>query len=490
MYSFQTNVTSLFAQENLNVTSNFQSTTIEQLTSGLRINHSGDDAAGLAVANQYRGNIAELNQGLLNASNGSSILQIVDGGLNNISQILDQLKTLATQSASGTFQGNRATINNQYQTLLGEITRQASDVGLNAGGTNNSLLNIYIGGGNTQSNAQVQLDLSGAANQVDAAGLGISATNVLGNVSPVDIGNSANLSSGTFLASNSTENVTVDLANGSQAVVTLSGGAAGLSGSQVVSQLNAQLSSFGITASLDASNGNLALEGSAGFVAEVGAVTGAGTGIVTSASTTVNSNLYNFNGGVATAPSAAQVLTLTPAGAASPTTINLATTDTASTIASKLFAATAGTGVSIVKDSTGKLYFFSSASFTLSRGADGGTGGLANTASGAAATITAPPSSGSVTQNALAAITAINNAIQVLGKVQGVVGSGENDLNYASQLAQSQVTNYSAAESSIRDANVAAEAANLSKAQVLEQGSIAAMAQANLAPQALLKLLQ
>ena len=70
------------------------------------------------------------------------------------------------------------------------------------------------------------------------------------------------------------------------------------------------------------------------------------------------------------------------------------------------------------------------------------------------------------------------------------MGAGENILQYATSLANSQITNDSAAESGIRDANVAAEAANLSKAQVLQQSSIAAMAQANAAPQALLKLLQ
>src|ERR1700682_4219536 len=96
--SVQTNVTSLIAQNNLRTNTAFESNTIQQLTSGYRINSSGDDAAGLAVANQFRSNIAELNQGVLNANNGLSSLQIVDGGLNNISTILDRLKTLATHS--------------------------------------------------------------------------------------------------------------------------------------------------------------------------------------------------------------------------------------------------------------------------------------------------------------------------------------------------------------------------------------------------------
>src|SRR3974390_3301606 len=106
-FSIQTNVNSLIAQENLRVNSNFQSQTIQRLTSGYRINSSGDDAAGLAIANQFRTDTAELAQGVRNANDGISQLQIVDGGLNNISHILDRMKTLATQSASTTFTGNR-----------------------------------------------------------------------------------------------------------------------------------------------------------------------------------------------------------------------------------------------------------------------------------------------------------------------------------------------------------------------------------------------
>src|SRR5712692_2235451 len=114
--SIQTNVASLLAQENLNINQGFESRTIQQLTSGYRINSSGDDAAGLAVANQYRANVAQLQQGVLNASNAATTLQIIDGGLNNISQILDRLQTLATESASGTFSGNRATLDSEFQT--------------------------------------------------------------------------------------------------------------------------------------------------------------------------------------------------------------------------------------------------------------------------------------------------------------------------------------------------------------------------------------
>jgi flagellin len=70
------------------------------------------------------------------------------------------------------------------------------------------------------------------------------------------------------------------------------------------------------------------------------------------------------------------------------------------------------------------------------------------------------------------------------------VGTGENLLGYAINLAQSQITNFSSAQSRIRDADIASEAANLTKASVLEQASMAAMAQANSAPQSVLALLR
>jgi flagellin len=89
-----------------------------------------------------------------------------------------------------------------------------------------------------------------------------------------------------------------------------------------------------------------------------------------------------------------------------------------------------------------------------------------------------------------AAVSAVTAAVSALGVAQAAVGIGENQLNYAVSLAQSQITNLSAAESQIRDADVAQQAANLSKAQVLQQASIAAMAQANSAPQAVLSLLK
>jgi flagellin len=103
-------------------------------------------------------------------------------------------------------------------------------------------------------------------------------------------------------------------------------------------------------------------------------------------------------------------------------------------------------------------------------------------------------SSGSLDISSIAgakqAVNALGGAVRNLGTAQAAIGKSQNQLNYAIGLAQSQIANFSAAESRIRDADIASEAANLTKAQVLQQASMAAMAQANSAPQAVLALLK
>jgi flagellin len=107
-FDINTNIASLQAQQYLRTNSNFQGKTINEVTSGLRIVSSGDDAAGLAIANGYRSDQAVIGQGVRNANDGLSQLQIADGGISNISQLLDRARTLATQSATGTFTGEMA----------------------------------------------------------------------------------------------------------------------------------------------------------------------------------------------------------------------------------------------------------------------------------------------------------------------------------------------------------------------------------------------
>jgi len=129
-FSVVSNIGAANATANLTTSNLGLQKAIQRLSSGLRINMSGDDAAGLAVANGYRSAQAVLGQGIRNAGDGLSTLQIQDSALNNISTLLDRLSTLATQSASIAFTGSRAVLDSEFQAVLGEINREAAVAGL------------------------------------------------------------------------------------------------------------------------------------------------------------------------------------------------------------------------------------------------------------------------------------------------------------------------------------------------------------------------
>ena len=132
-FSVVTNVAANNAQANLYQTNIGLRTALTRVSSGFRINNSGDDAAGLAVANGYRSTVAVLNQGVRNANDGLSDLQIKDGALDNISKLLDRLSTLSTQAASGqTTTTSRNTLNAEFQDVLSEINRESSVAGLSS----------------------------------------------------------------------------------------------------------------------------------------------------------------------------------------------------------------------------------------------------------------------------------------------------------------------------------------------------------------------
>jgi flagellin len=130
-FSVVSNISSANAQANLSNTQIGLNKALTRLSSGFRINYAGDDAAGLAVANAYRNDIAVLNQGVRNANDGLSGLQIKDGALSNISTLLDRLSTLASQAASGeTSSSSRTTLNTEFADVLAEIDREATVAGI------------------------------------------------------------------------------------------------------------------------------------------------------------------------------------------------------------------------------------------------------------------------------------------------------------------------------------------------------------------------
>lgn len=169
-FSVVSNISASNAQANLQTTGLGLQKALTRLSSGFRINTAGDDAAGLAVANKYRNTQAVLNQGIRNANDGLSTLQIKDGALNNIGTLLDRLSTLATQSASAASTVDRTALNAEYADVLIEITREASVAGLTA----SAGFSVFVSAEATAANGKV----TGTIGAADLTTLTINATTV------------------------------------------------------------------------------------------------------------------------------------------------------------------------------------------------------------------------------------------------------------------------------------------------------------------------
>src|SRR5207237_9580664 len=137
---------------------------------------------GLAGANRFRMDNAGLQVGIRNANDAVSRLQIEDGAMSNISTLLDRALTLSSQAASTTFLGDRNTLDNEFQSVLSEITRTASAAGLSSGGADAANLgsrSVFVGNTQIKSTDNSVTYVSFAlTTAVDSQGLGISTQNI------------------------------------------------------------------------------------------------------------------------------------------------------------------------------------------------------------------------------------------------------------------------------------------------------------------------
>src|ERR1700761_915970 len=122
-----TNVTALNAQRQMSNTRQNLDKSLERLASGSRINHAGDDAAGLAISENLRAQVRGIRQAKRNAQDGTSLIQVSEGGLNEISNIMIRLRELAIQAASDTIgDTERQFTDREFQSLKQEVDRIAN----------------------------------------------------------------------------------------------------------------------------------------------------------------------------------------------------------------------------------------------------------------------------------------------------------------------------------------------------------------------------
>ncbi|RUR31380.1 flagellin [Vreelandella nanhaiensis] len=163
MFSLNTNVTSLLVQNNLRTSQQAIQTSMQRLSSGLRINSAKDDPAGQAIANRMGAQIRGMNQAIRNTNDGISLVQTAEGSLNQINDNLQRIRELSVQASNGTYSAkDLESIQNEVDERLDEIDRiagQSNFNGINLLGEARSL-NIQVGAdaGDTISVRMVAMD--------------------------------------------------------------------------------------------------------------------------------------------------------------------------------------------------------------------------------------------------------------------------------------------------------------------------------------------
>jgi flagellin len=547
-----TNLASLFAQNSLSNAQNNLATSVQRLSSGLRINSAKDDAAGLAIAQNMQSQINGTNQSVQNLSDATNLLQTADSGLSTIQDMLLKLKQLAVQGYDGSLNASqKLDIVQQMKDLNTEINQTAvrtqfNGINLIASGSTVDVFNTGIKAGNELTITPITIDTT-SGNVLDTGTLTDAQTGTQGSITyTASLSNSMmdSLASGTFLLSASGNALTMTgTINGlatSQTVavsdvVGLSSGSASLQSQSlnfsnfgVSFALNANITSAGtITGALIASDfaalKTFAVLGNASTISDV-RLQGTGPGsyalsVVTPGTVTMTGTI---NGQQVT-----QSLALTTFAANSTTTLNFssfgaqfdiktyanpeASADIATMLTTQISQSGTGTGTLVVSQGANSDLQFQSGPassafidvYTLNvmTGSSGSTAGTSTqmTSLGNRITGTTSGNLGALTGNDTIstwqtafqnAAAAADNAIDYISTQRATYGSQMNRLSYVSENLQTQSTNLSQSRSTIIDTNFASETANLTKGQIMQQAATAMLAQANQMPNVILSLLK
>ena len=516
-----TNINSLTAQNNLSGSQASLSQALTRLSSGLRINSAADDAAGLAISQQFTTQINGTNQAVSNANDGVSEAQTTAGALSTIVNNLQSIRTLAVQAANGSNSASdRAALNNQVQQQIAEISQIAQQTTFNGLNVLNgsSGTTVYQVGANVGNTIAISLQQGVSANQIGqySTQTGTAVTNgTLSGTSTVTIGNgtqtvtvgptasyigstayqgaSSAYAKAAAINGSGLQGLTASASNNvvdNTAFSTISGGTNGagstgatastfdltingtaifsgagnvgvgqtLTSAQVAAQINLFSGTTGVTASVNSVAAN-------GTIGALVLSNSDGSDIVTTQ--TVALGIAGSTGGAAGAAGAGTGLGTTLALAGTGSTLKGTVTLTDSQAVTFTDVGTAG--------GTATLGFTAGQATSLAT-TGGATSTLANqnvlTVAGANSTI-----------------SSIDSALATVSAFQSQLGAIQNRFTSAVSNLTSTAQNLTLSRSTIQDANFASETANLTKSQVLEQAGISVLAQANQQPQMILKLL-
>ncbi|SNS96406.1 flagellin [Granulicella rosea] len=253
------NIAAIYAQNNLNQTQASLQTTLNQLSSGSRINSGADDAAGLAVVDGLGANIAALTQSSQNATDGIGLLQTADGALSQVTNLLDRAVTLSTEAANGTLNSNQvSSANQEYQNILNEIGDIGTTTNFNSNSVFSNIANTVFVSDGTGSGANVYSDIVGVLSKSNVGqsapvGAGVALTSGTATTSSLTVGSSVTFSALTNYNDTIAGTLSVSVAGGTAINSTI---ATGTSLTDAVNQLNDQYNAdgSGIVASIGSGN--------------------------------------------------------------------------------------------------------------------------------------------------------------------------------------------------------------------------------------------
>jgi flagellin len=476
-----TNIASLSAQRNLTSSQSDLSTSLERLSSGLRINSAKDDAAGLAISERFTAQIKGLNQGVRNANDGISLAQTGEGALREVSSNLQRIRELAVQSANATnTDSDRTALQAEVAQLVAEIDRVAQKTKFNG--------IALLDGSFTSKAFQVGSD---ANETVSITAISSARTAAIGGSYSATSTSDQGVGTTTIAADTVYLNgvaITAAVADG------VSTASANASAKAKASAINATAGT-GVTATASTTVG-----GSAGTAA---AVTGTITinGQTTASFTTGGSSLSDDIDVAVSAINAISGATGVTAAKNGTTKLDLTAADGRNIVHAFTTMTAAATGMAAAATTTGTLSLTSTSSSGIKVAASAtgnadatqsaklGFSGAENTAatgSGVAMSV----ASVATVSGANETITAVDNAITTINSIRSSLGSYQSRFESVVANAQTAAENLSASRSRIMDADFAAETAQLTKSQILQQSGIAMLAQANSIPQNVLALLQ
>jgi flagellin len=478
--TLNTNIDSLNAQRNLTTSQSSLSTSLQRLSSGLRINSAADDAAGLAISNQFTTQINGTNQAVHNANDAISETQTAGGALATLTDNLQSIRTLAVESANGSNSASdRAALDAEVQQQIAEITRIASQTSFN--GLNvldgSSKVTTYQVGANVGNTISVNLSQGVRADQIGQVatltGTAVTATALNGSNLTVQVGNGVASAVGTSVTGTGAGESASSAYAKVQAIN--SAGVAGLTASASTTATGA-----GPFSTITGGTGTtyaLKINGVDIYAAGTTIATGQQ---LTGSNVATQINLYSSQTGVTASLSAVNgALQLTAADGRDIAQTELVTPGAGGT----------GTGAGIAAATTQGTITLSAASNIVIGGAGAADIGFT---SGSISLGNATLANANVltVKGANDTIAAIDSALQTVSGFQSQLGAIQNRFTSTVSNLQATSQNLTASRSTIQDADFAAETANLTKSQVLQQAGISVLAQANQEPQLILKLLQ